>query len=392
MRTFLLSFIFAVVLHQSSAASEKQYLRDADRRIPVSYETDVLILGGSTQAVAAAVESARAGAKTMLVTNDNYLGDDLTATLRLWKPENEKIDDPLIKSLYEDPGAVIPLPDGGKLLERKDRIPYRYDVIEELDDKHRENESKNRLSDGRIGTIEDDSLQTKDGPMTVRLDLERPEDVGSIVFAGFYRPRICVIETMTVRYSLDGRDWTDAGFGHRMPGVRPVGDAPDYHVLSLDVPVRARYWEIRVGHNGYSNTVFCSEIFVFSDTKAPESLLETDKPLPDSPPRPLHVKRLLDDALLENGVPFLYGVFETGTIVSPDGTTRGILINNRAGKQGIVAKKVVDLRYCDEKALRELRERKPETATVEFVVLGGEPVGIDLKKYPLFREARCERV
>lgn len=48
-----------------------------EREIPVTYECDVLIAGGGTAGVVAAIASARTGAKTMLVEKENFLGGSL---------------------------------------------------------------------------------------------------------------------------------------------------------------------------------------------------------------------------------------------------------------------------------------------------------------------------
>ena len=384
-------FFLTAFTQPAIAADDPHYLSDGDRPIPVSYETDVLILGGTTAAVAAAEESAKSGAKTMLVTDNYYLGDDLTATLRLWKPEQQP-HDPLVASLYNDPETVVVPPNLDALLKRADRLPFQYVIEEPLKENHRENATNNRLSDGHIGTIQNDSLQTNDGPMTIRLDLGEARPVGCVVFVGFHRTGLCVIESMSVEASNDGENWVSVGFGHRLPGIRPANDKLDTHVLQLDAPKSARYWKARVTHNGYSNTIFASELFLFSDPSAVASLYETDNPLPDSPPRPLHVKRQLDKALLDAGIEFLYGAFETGNIIGPNGAQNGVLINNRAGRQAIVAKRVIDLRLDAKPALEKTKAAKPQTATVEFVVFGGEPLKVDLEKYPIFRNAACERL
>lgn len=55
------------------------------RDIPVAYEVDVLVTGGTLAAVIAASEAAKAGASVMLITTETYLGDDLCAHLHLWR-------------------------------------------------------------------------------------------------------------------------------------------------------------------------------------------------------------------------------------------------------------------------------------------------------------------
>ncbi len=56
-------------------------------KMPVVYQSDVIIAGGSLAAVAAAVSAARAGRRVFLASPENYLGEDLCATGRLWLPK-----------------------------------------------------------------------------------------------------------------------------------------------------------------------------------------------------------------------------------------------------------------------------------------------------------------
>lgn len=82
---------------------------ESARDIPVAYQVDVLIVGGSTGGVAAAVAAARDGAKVFLASHYPYLGDDMTATLRLWLEEGEKPTSSLAKKLFAAGNPARPL-------------------------------------------------------------------------------------------------------------------------------------------------------------------------------------------------------------------------------------------------------------------------------------------
>jgi ribulose 1,5-bisphosphate synthetase/thiazole synthase len=56
---------------------------ESARKIPVACEVDVVVVGGPTAAVTAAVAAAEQGASVLLVAPRPYLGEDLCATLRL---------------------------------------------------------------------------------------------------------------------------------------------------------------------------------------------------------------------------------------------------------------------------------------------------------------------
>jgi len=61
-----------------------QKVRFCRRDVPILREGDVVIVGGSFAAIAAALEFARAGKKVVVVEQRTYLGREMTATLRPW--------------------------------------------------------------------------------------------------------------------------------------------------------------------------------------------------------------------------------------------------------------------------------------------------------------------
>lgn len=56
----------------------------SERKIPVAYNADIVVVGGSSAAVAAAVSATKAGAKVILISQEPYLGEDICGTYRLW--------------------------------------------------------------------------------------------------------------------------------------------------------------------------------------------------------------------------------------------------------------------------------------------------------------------
>jgi ribulose 1,5-bisphosphate synthetase/thiazole synthase len=81
-------------------------VNESAREIPLAYQLDVVVVGGSTGAVQAAVAAADAGAKVFLAAPYPYLGDDMTATLRLWLQEGEVPSGPLAQRIFSDPARV----------------------------------------------------------------------------------------------------------------------------------------------------------------------------------------------------------------------------------------------------------------------------------------------
>jgi len=85
-------------------------VNESARRIPLAYSVDVVVAGGGTGAVSAAVAAAEAGQDVFLAAPRPYLGDDMTAGLRLWLEKGEKPTDPLAEaaSLASPSGVKLP--------------------------------------------------------------------------------------------------------------------------------------------------------------------------------------------------------------------------------------------------------------------------------------------
>ncbi|MFA7343635.1 MAG: FAD-dependent oxidoreductase [Terrimicrobiaceae bacterium] len=79
------------------------FLNQSPCEIPLIAEVDVLVVGGSSGAVAAASRAAKSGQKVFLVAPRGYLGEDLCGTFRLW-PREDSFDSELAKPLF----ATVP--------------------------------------------------------------------------------------------------------------------------------------------------------------------------------------------------------------------------------------------------------------------------------------------
>lgn len=77
------------------------------RRIPVVYDVDVVIVGGTSAAVAAATASAKSGASVFLAAPQPYLGEDICGTYRLWTENDRATETELGKKIF---GAGLPTP------------------------------------------------------------------------------------------------------------------------------------------------------------------------------------------------------------------------------------------------------------------------------------------
>lgn len=94
----------SLLLLAFAAAAAPEVAPQSPRRIPVVHQVDVIVVGGSTGAVAAAEAAARQGAKVFLAAPKTYLGEDMSATLRLWLEKDEKPANALAQKVYADWG------------------------------------------------------------------------------------------------------------------------------------------------------------------------------------------------------------------------------------------------------------------------------------------------
>ena len=94
----------------ANAAESRSGVGESARAVPVAYDVDVAVVGGSSGAVSAAVSAAEKGAKVFLAAPRPYLGEDMCATLRLWLEEGEEPASPLAKKLFAAAGGAASAP------------------------------------------------------------------------------------------------------------------------------------------------------------------------------------------------------------------------------------------------------------------------------------------
>lgn len=97
----------AYAFHNEKSKYKTSYGYQSERRIPVAWEVDVVVIGGSLAAVAAATEAARSGAKVFLAAQEPYLGEDVCGTYRLWTSDFSVNETALGEKLF---GKGLPTP------------------------------------------------------------------------------------------------------------------------------------------------------------------------------------------------------------------------------------------------------------------------------------------
>ena len=77
-----------------------EFALETERKIPVLADVDLVVVGGSSRAVAAAVTASRTGCKVYLIAAMSYLGDDICGSFLYDRKEDEKLQTPIADKLF----------------------------------------------------------------------------------------------------------------------------------------------------------------------------------------------------------------------------------------------------------------------------------------------------
>ena len=89
----------------------------------------------------------------------------------------------------------------------------------------------------------------------------------------------------------------------------------------------------------------------------------------------MHVKKVLDDALLAAGVQYLYSCYPTDVLRDHEGRLCGIVMANRAGRQAVIAKTIIDATpraVVARMAGADFRPCPSGRQTMKYTVIGGK--------------------
>ncbi len=291
----------------SSAAT----LNVSERDFPVAYDVDVLVVGGTSGGVAAAVEAARSGSRVFLMAQGPYLGTDICGTYRIWKDGAETPATGLAADVFRAPTVLD-----------YNKISFTYEA-----DRSSTSKSAARLTDGKKDR--EDAVQY-DGNVTFIATLPGIRQVDRVKMVAFQNPNKFCALYLDVFVSDDKQTWKRVAVEKDIEYVtRPM-------TFSIEVNREARYLKLQVKKAPQCAGMLLSEIEILS---ASERVLDTEE---KHPPTPLHIKRALDTALLDAEVEFLYGCYPTDILVDGEGAARGVVMANRSGRQVIRAKTIID--------------------------------------------------
>ena len=338
--------------------------------VPVVRKADIVIVGGSSAAVSAALAAKEAGAEVFLIAPRPYLGEDMAGTLRVVRDATDDERSPLFRESF-DPA-------------RADRrgLPYVYSVDQKPNKIHSDPKCV-LLNDGKLGRPERDSVQF-DCDVTVTVDLGGLRKISGVRLDAYHRANPgwgksgknadgFLTRAIEVSTSPDGKVWSES----------TVSDAPDGSgescALVANIVADCRYLRVKcVKGEGYSRQLL-AELSVLSALENPGVLAARTTPF--------LVKRTLDHAMLKANVPYLTGSLVCDVVKDANGRFAGVVMANRSGRQVVRAKVLIDA------TPRALAARLAGGRTAGFssgtytfhrVVVSGEaPQGEGVKATPL---------
>ncbi len=342
---------FAVIFLFSLSGTAAEWIVESPRQIPVAYDVDVLVVGGSGGAVAAAQSAARSGASVFLAAPRTYLGDDMAGVYRLGLMPGEKPEG-LAGQLYDQSA------------ERGLSFSYTADIP--AYDAHPDTVPPGRLTDGVWGSIATESVEYRK-PVELTLSLEKPASLKTLEIYSFERKKSFAVGPVSVQISDDGKTWRTAGELTASTEQLAAGTLGATVKTTLPVGQAGRYLKVKVTPAQGCNRILLGEIVLRGETESPAPAV----------PRPMQVKRVLEQALLAERVQFLFGCMPSEVLRDDTGKLCGIVMANRAGRQAVRAKVIIDAtEYASVASLAGIPLIKDgqEPHRVHRVVTGGNPV------------------
>jgi flavin-dependent dehydrogenase len=333
---------------------------ESARQIPVLYDVDVLVVGGTSGAVTAAVAAAQNGATVFLAAPRPYLGEDICGTYRLWLEPGEEPRSPLARIMFAEPAATA---------QFHDTIPFTYDTDVASSAPHRDSSRPSLLADGKWRSAPAQSVQYN-GDVDVIADLGVEQFVHKASVLVYQRTNDFEVAEVVVYISGDRERWRQVG---TVQNPRLAEGAFEEIPIPLSVAVgqQARYLKLAVRKTPGAKRVLLGEIVLESKPEA-----RPTKPGPRVPPTPMQIKRALDEALVNAGVPFLYGCYPTELLRDGAGRPAGVIMADRSGRQAIKAKVIIDATPRATVARMAGAQFDPYpagTQTFKRVIVGGQP-------------------
>jgi len=333
---------------------------ESAREIPVLHDVDVVIVGGSSGAVAAAVAAAEHGARVFLAAPRPYLGDDICGTYRLWLEPGEEPLSPLAAALFAEPDSAK---------QPRNTVPFTYEADVASAAPHQDPSPPQGLRDGKWQNAPSQSVQYN-GDVNLVADLGAEQFVGQAHLMVYQRNGEFEVADVSFWTSSDKEQWQQVATVHN----RRLGEGSFEEAaipLSAEIGRPTRYLKLAVRKTPEAKRVLLGEIVLEGEEQ------KTARGPHRMPPTPMQVKRVLDDALLNAGVQFLYGCYATELLQEEKGRLAGIVMTNCSGRQAVKAKVIIDATPRGTIARMAGAQFDPYPAgvyTFRRIVVGGSPV------------------
>lgn len=363
----------------SGPVSFEKAVNESARDIPLAFDVDVVVVGGSTGAVTAAVAAARKGAKVFLAASQPYLGHDICGTYRLWLGPGQEPKSPLAKKIFAEPSIPPQVRKG---------LSFTYQANKPSASVHKDTPTPSLLNDGKWHSASSQSVQY-DGDVTISCDLGKESQLQKVHVMVYQRRSRDLgndfeVESISLSVSNDKQNFkkvTDVKNKRTGEALKEPWGPID---LSAPVTEQTRYVKLQVRKSPDVNRILLGEIIFESEYAGDES--------PDKgrvPPTPMQVKQALDEALLEGRVQFLYGCYATDVLRDGEGNPAGIVMANRSGRQAVKAKVIIDATpraTVARMAGAMCRPYPTGPQTFKYIAVGGQVQtgeGIQARKMPV---------
>ncbi len=306
-----IGFAMAMLAALAETAPGAEVVQSA-RKIPLVQSTDVLVVGGTSAGVTAAVAAKQAGADVFLVAPRPYLGEDIAGTLRLALEEGERPETELARNLW---------------LDRTTSLPFTYTADAPSVAPHRD--TGTMMCDGRAADVVHESVQFDVPKVKFELDLGKTQFVKSVEFTSFARGTDFDVSIARLVVRVGEGKWSAPYVLKRKDDAGGKGVVHWRVELNCDV----RQIGFAALRKEGCARMLLGEIRVKGEAEEGGRLRV---------PTPLQVKQAFDRALLTNDIGFLTGSYVTDVLRDAQGAVAGVVIANRSGRQAIRAKTVVD--------------------------------------------------
>ena len=108
-----------LLLALANVNGNPQFVSESERMIPLSYDVDVIVVGGTTRC-GGSRGRCQGSAKVFLSTDRPYLGEDVCAAQRLWIKADSRAKTTLGQHIYGDASGAIVTDNGYRVVRPMD--------------------------------------------------------------------------------------------------------------------------------------------------------------------------------------------------------------------------------------------------------------------------------